>query len=93
MRSHFFHLLLYSTLVSTFLAVLVRHDRRGRIRLGLTLWSAMVGGARLGRPKHERIAVVASGGWIAARMRILPWHSGHSGTSMAKTRCINSGQE
>jgi hypothetical protein len=44
-RSHFFHLLLYSTLVSTFLAVLVRHDRRGRIRLGLTLWSAMVGGA------------------------------------------------
>lgn len=45
MRSHFFHMLLYSTLVSTFLAVLVRHDTRSRIRLGLTLWLAMVGGA------------------------------------------------
>ena len=45
MRSHFLHLLLYSTLVATFLAVLVRHDTRNRIRLGLTLWFAMVGGA------------------------------------------------
>jgi hypothetical protein len=44
-RSHFVHMLLYSTLVSTFLAVLVRHDTRSRIRLGLTLWLAMVGGA------------------------------------------------
>lgn len=35
----------YSGLVSTFLAVLVRHDKRSRIRLGLTLWCAMVGGA------------------------------------------------
>jgi hypothetical protein len=38
-------MLLYSVLVSTFLAVLVRHDSRSRIRLGLTLWTAMVGGA------------------------------------------------
>jgi hypothetical protein len=38
-------MLLYSTLVSVFLSVLVRHDRRGRLRLGLTLWAAMVGGA------------------------------------------------
>jgi hypothetical protein len=44
-RSHFLHLLLYSTLVATFLAVLVRQDTRNRIRLGLTLWLAMVGGA------------------------------------------------
>ena len=45
MRSHLFHMLLYSVLVATFLAVLVRHDGRSRIRLGLTLWFAMVGGA------------------------------------------------
>ncbi len=45
MRSHFLHLLLYSTIVSTFFAVLVRHDRRDRIRLGLYLWIAMVGGS------------------------------------------------
>ena len=45
MRSHLFHLLLYSVIVSTFLAVLVRHDLRSRLRLGLTLWLAMVGGA------------------------------------------------
>jgi hypothetical protein len=47
MRSHFLHMLLYSTLVSTFLAVLVRPDARTRLRLGLTLWAAMVGGALL----------------------------------------------
>jgi hypothetical protein len=47
MRSHFLHMVLYSTLVSTFLAVLVRPDRRTRLRLGLTLWAAMVGGALL----------------------------------------------
>ena len=45
MRSHFLHMVLYSIIVATFLAVLVRHDRRSRIRLGLTLWLAMVGGA------------------------------------------------
>jgi len=38
-------MIVYSVLVSVFLAVLVRHDRRSRIRLGLTLWVAMVGGA------------------------------------------------
>jgi hypothetical protein len=38
-------MLLYALLVSSFLAVLVRHDTRSRIRLGLTLWFAMVGGA------------------------------------------------
>lgn len=45
MRSHFLHMLLYSVLVSTFLALLMRRDTRSRIRLGLTLWVAMVGGA------------------------------------------------
>ncbi len=38
-------MLLYSAIVSTFLALLVRPDTRSRIRLGLALWAAMVGGA------------------------------------------------
>jgi len=45
MKSHFFHMLLYSMIVSIFLGVLARHDARSRVRLGLTLWAAMVGGA------------------------------------------------
>ena len=45
MRSHFLHMVLYSCLVSTFLAVLARPDRRSRLKLGFTLWLAMVGGA------------------------------------------------
>ena len=45
MKSHLLHMLLYSVLVSTFLAVLIRNDMRSRLRLGLTLWAAMVGGA------------------------------------------------
>lgn len=45
MRSHLFHLVLFSTLVSAFFAVLLRRDRRGQWRLGATLWLGMVGGA------------------------------------------------
>jgi hypothetical protein len=45
MESHLLHMLLYSVIVSTFLAVLTRQDLRSRVRLGLTLWLAMVGGA------------------------------------------------
>jgi hypothetical protein len=45
MESHFLHMLLYSSIVSTFLAVLVRDERRERLRLGFTIWLAMVGGA------------------------------------------------
>ena len=45
MQSHLLHMVLYAILVSTFMAVLVRHDLRSRLRLGLTLWGAMVGGA------------------------------------------------
>jgi len=44
-QSHLLHLLLYSTLVSGFFAVLVRRDRREQIRLGTVLWVGMVGGA------------------------------------------------
>lgn len=45
MRSHFLHMLLYSTLVATFFAVMMRRETRQRIRLGLFLWLGMVGGA------------------------------------------------
>ncbi len=45
MRSHLLHLVLYSTLVSTFFAVLVRRERREQWKLGGLLWLAMVGGA------------------------------------------------
>jgi hypothetical protein len=45
MRSHFLHMLLYSTLVSTFFSVLLRRELRERLQLGLLLWIGMVGGA------------------------------------------------
>ncbi len=45
MKSHLFHMLVYSMIVAVFLAVLARRDMRSRVRLGLTLWGAMVGGA------------------------------------------------
>ena len=45
-----------------------------------------VGGARDGRPRHSRMARVATGGWIAARIRMRPPQSGHSRTSTANTR-------
>ena len=45
MKNHFLHMLLYSTMVSTFFALLVRQTRRDRLRFGAALWLAMVGGA------------------------------------------------
>ena len=45
MNSHLLHMLIYSTLVSLFLAALVRRDTRSRVRLAGSLWLAMVGGA------------------------------------------------
>jgi hypothetical protein len=45
MKSHFLHLLLYSSLVSAYFAVLMRETPRERLRLGATIWLAMVGGA------------------------------------------------
>jgi hypothetical protein len=44
-QSHLLHMLLYSTLVSVFLAVLFRHELRARLRFGIGLWLVMVGGA------------------------------------------------
>lgn len=45
MKSHFFHLLLYSTLVAVFFAVLIKSDRKERLKFGGLIWIAMVGGA------------------------------------------------
>ena len=45
MKSHFLHLLLFSTIVSVFFAVLVRRSRRDRMQFAAALWLAMVGGA------------------------------------------------
>lgn len=47
MRSHVAHLVIYSTLVAAFFALLVRHTRRDRIRLAAITWVSMVGGALL----------------------------------------------
>lgn len=45
MRSHFLHMVIYATIVSTFFATMFRDSPRGRLRLGGILWLAMVGGA------------------------------------------------
>lgn len=45
MASHFVHLLLFATIVSTFFAILLRRERRDQLRVGGYLWLAMVGGA------------------------------------------------
>ena len=45
MRSHFLHMVVYATIVSTFFGTMFRDSLRGRLRLGGILWLAMVGGA------------------------------------------------
>ncbi len=45
MDSHFVHLILFASIVSTFFAILLRRERRDQIRVGGYLWLAMVGGA------------------------------------------------
>ena len=45
MKSHFLHMLLYSSLVASFFAVLMRLTLRDRLRFGAMIWLAMVGGA------------------------------------------------
>ena len=42
MRSHFLNLVLFSAIVSTFFAFLLRSDPRSRWRLGLVLGGAMI---------------------------------------------------
>ena len=45
MESHFVHLILFASIVSTFFAILLRRERRDQVRVGGYLWLAMVGGA------------------------------------------------
>jgi hypothetical protein len=45
MRSHFLHMVIYATIVSTFFGTMFRDNPKGRLRLGGILWLAMVGGA------------------------------------------------
>ena len=45
MRSHLFHMILFAGLLSSFFAVLLRYERRERIKFGLMMWGGLVGGA------------------------------------------------
>jgi hypothetical protein len=45
MRSHFLHMLLYSSIVSVFLALLFRDEARARVRFAAMLWVVMCGAA------------------------------------------------
>lgn len=44
MASHFLHLIIYSSIVACFFAVLARRSVADRLRLGGLIWLAMVGG-------------------------------------------------
>ncbi len=44
MKSHFLHLMLYSTLVAVFFAALLKSDRKEQLKFGGLIWIAMVGG-------------------------------------------------
>ena len=45
MRSHLFHMFLFAGLLAAFFSVLLRHEKRERIKLGLVMWGGLVGGA------------------------------------------------
>ncbi len=45
MRSHLFHMLLYSAIVAVYFAVLLKRNRRDQVKFGGILWLSMVGGA------------------------------------------------
>jgi len=47
MRSHLFHMMLYAGLLSAFFSVLLRIEKTDRIKLALTMWVGLVGGALL----------------------------------------------
>ena len=47
MKSHFFHMLIFSALVASFFAILLRREPRERLKLGGYIWLGMVGGALL----------------------------------------------
>jgi hypothetical protein len=45
MRSHLFHMLIFSGLLSSFFAVLLRSEKRDRLKFGLLMWGGLVAGA------------------------------------------------
>jgi hypothetical protein len=45
MHSHLFHMLIFSGLLASFFAVLLRQEKRERIKFGLMMWGGLVGGA------------------------------------------------
>ena len=47
MKSHLLHMLIYSGVVATFFAFLLRREPKAQLRLGVILGSSMVGGALL----------------------------------------------
>ncbi len=44
MRSHLFHLMLFSTIVAVFFAAMLKRDRKEQLKFGGLLWLSMVGG-------------------------------------------------
>ena len=44
MRSHLFHLLLFSTIVAVFFAAMLKRDRMEQLKFGGIVWLAMAGG-------------------------------------------------
>ncbi|MEE8412701.1 MAG: hypothetical protein V3S47_09360 [Acidobacteriota bacterium] len=45
MRSHLFHMLLFAGLLSAFFSVLLRREKRDRIKFALIMWGGLVGGS------------------------------------------------
>ena len=45
MRSHLFHMLIFSALLSAFFAVLLRREKRERVKFGLMMLAGLLGGA------------------------------------------------
>jgi len=45
--SHLFHMLFYASFLALFFAVLIRDERRERLKFGATLWIGLVGGAMI----------------------------------------------
>jgi len=45
LRSHLFHMLIYSSMLSAFFTVLLRREKRERIKFGLMMWGGLIVGA------------------------------------------------
>ena len=45
MRSHLFHMFLYAGMLATFFALLMRDEKKERLKFGGLLWLGLVGGS------------------------------------------------